>query len=788
MRTQMRTTSALGVLLALGLTGPAFGQVRDHREGDKKEEKKSGASASGSATLDLNVNVSVGGGSQKTPPPPKNPVTASGFVPRAGVVGTAVTISGTGFDQRTKVYVGGKIVPKLMSVTPVAISFAFPPRFGDGTIEIRQPTQPAINLGKFTVDVAPKITKFRPLFGPVGTRVEIEGAAFAAADQVNLGAVNVQILERSDARLVAVIPPNATTGKFSVFRGGAPVAVAKQTFTVVLPSPTITSFTPTSGPPGTVVKVLGTNFSADDRVYLGGLQMPVQTRGAGFVDVVVPLNAKLSAPLSVKTVHGTGVSAQPFMVVLPPQIFRFAPMAGAPASQVQLLGRAFLPTDEVRLGDKPATIVNRSEVVLTVTVPANAPSAPWNVVRGGTVVASSKAPFSVTVAPTIAGFSPEAGAPGTKVTITGTGFSPDTKVLYGQQEVRPSARGGETQLFVYVPANATTQPFVVSNRGGTATSAKPFTVQTASTVDLVAPLFGPVGSKVTITGRNMDASDKYYLGATLLPVVERAPGTAVVQIPAAAVSGPILWESWGQKKTSRFKFDVRQAMTYGSFSPAAGPPTMKVKIVGTNFTPTTQVFWGTQQLKVFARTPSELNVIGPSGTPASNPFIIRDGGAEVKATSNYELVMIPVIKGFAPLTASVGGQVTMNGLNFDAAVKVTHNGVVLPYVSVTPTQAYFTIPAAAAGSYPLVLDVKGYQVKSGQNLTITTVAPTPPPPVPPTPTPPTPTPPVPPAPVPMDPNHAAHEHPHEHPHVAGDHHHHPHAHPHKPGSTHHHPY
>ena len=80
--------------------------------------------------------------------------------------------------------------------------------------------------------------------------------------------------------------------------------------------PTVTSFTPTSGPIGTTVTITGTNFdptAANNIVYFGAVQATVTSASTTSLNVIVPAGATYQ-PITV-TVNGlTGYSRLPFIV------------------------------------------------------------------------------------------------------------------------------------------------------------------------------------------------------------------------------------------------------------------------------------------------------------------------------------------------------------------------------------------------------------------------------------------------------------------------------------------
>ncbi|MFM7852441.1 MAG: IPT/TIG domain-containing protein, partial [Flammeovirgaceae bacterium] len=80
--------------------------------------------------------------------------------------------------------------------------------------------------------------------------------------------------------------------------------------------PTITSFTPTSGPIGTTVTITGTNFSTtatSNIVYFGATKATVTAATASQLTVTVPTGASYQ-PITVITNGLTATSSSPFSV------------------------------------------------------------------------------------------------------------------------------------------------------------------------------------------------------------------------------------------------------------------------------------------------------------------------------------------------------------------------------------------------------------------------------------------------------------------------------------------
>jgi IPT/TIG domain-containing protein/List-Bact-rpt repeat protein len=158
---------------------------------------------------------------------------------------------------------------------------------------------------------APTITGFSPTSGAVGTNVTINGTNFTGATGVTFNRVNASFIVNSATAIQATVPAGATTGPLSVTTAGS-TATSTSAFTVVSP-PTITDFSPTSGPVGTSVTISGTNFTGATAVTFNGVSATFSVSSDRVIQATVPAGAT-TGPLSVTTPGGTATSANNFTV------------------------------------------------------------------------------------------------------------------------------------------------------------------------------------------------------------------------------------------------------------------------------------------------------------------------------------------------------------------------------------------------------------------------------------------------------------------------------------------
>src|ERR1700693_1643170 len=109
--------------------------------------------------------------------------------------------------------------------------------------------------------------------------------------------------------------------------------------------------------------------------------------------------------------------------------------------------------------------------------------------------------------PTITSLTPNSGARGTAVTITGTNFGTTqrTSTVTFNGTTTPAPSWSATSITTSVPAGATTGNVVVKV-GGVASNGMSFTVTTPApttpTITSLNPTSGPIGTSVVITGTN----------------------------------------------------------------------------------------------------------------------------------------------------------------------------------------------------------------------------------------------------------------------------------------------
>ena len=145
-------------------------------------------------------------------------------------------------------------------------------------------------------------------------------------------------------------------------------------------------------------------------------------------------------------------------------------------------------------------------------------------------------------------FTPKTGAPGTSVTIYGTGYSatPGQNAVTFNGVPATVSSSTSTRVVATVPPGASTGTIAVSSSNGSATSSEAFSVPTASADPAItgfSPSAGAIGTLVTITGSNFSTTPGNnvvrFNNAAFAPVISSSATSITTKVPGTAGSGRI---------------------------------------------------------------------------------------------------------------------------------------------------------------------------------------------------------------------------------------------------------
>jgi hypothetical protein len=344
---------------------------------------------------------------------------------------------------------------------------------GIATVSGLSSTGTAITFTGTELTAPPTITSVNPTAAAIGMPVTIRGTLFTGASNVTFnGTVQPIFTVVNDTTITTTVPVGATNGPIAVTN---PFGTGTSSFNfTVIPAPTITSFTPSSGTFGTAVTITGTGFTWATGVRFNGLNSPFTIVNATTITTTVPVGATTG---NIRVTNGVDSveSASPFTVFGVPTVTSFTPTSGAVGTSVTITGTGFNAVTQVRFNGVNASYTVNSTTSITATVPGGATTGTVSVTNGsGTGTSGTN--FTVLTPPTITAFSPSSGGIGTSIVINGTNFTGATAVAINGTAASSFTVNSATQITAVVATGTTTGLISVTTPSGTANSASPFTV------------------------------------------------------------------------------------------------------------------------------------------------------------------------------------------------------------------------------------------------------------------------------------------------------------------------
>jgi hypothetical protein len=337
-----------------------------------------------------------------------------------------------------------------------------------------------------------------------------------------------------------------------------------------------------------------------------------------------------------------------------PAVNSISPTSGPPkgGTAVTITGTGLTGATQVRFGTVPATsfkVVSSAEI--TAVSPAQPPATHWIDVTtpSGTTVATAADSFTYNPVPTLGWISPTSGLTtgGTAITITGTGLTGATQVLFGAVPAKSFTVVSSTEVSAVSPAQGVAVHNVtVTNPNGTTAILwnDRFTYLPAQVLSSVSPTSGPPkgGTTVTLTGTGLTGATRVLFGtvpATSFKVISSSEITAVSPAQAPGTHWvDVTTPSGTTAASAAVAFTYDPVPTLGWISPNRGPAAggTTVTITGTGLIGATEVLFGTvpaTSFKVVSST--EVTAVSPPqpATTYSSVYVISPNGTTAAMTN-----------------------------------------------------------------------------------------------------------------------------------------------------------
>ncbi len=531
------------------------------------------------------------------------------------------------------------------------------------------------------------------------------------------------------------LPPGLTLYPTTGVLRGKPTATGTWTFTVeaenaaqgtIGPSTTISNATPTvtgvspgAGSPagGNTVTITGTGFTTDSSVAFG-------SSPASNVNVVSPTEIQATAPagsagtVALTVTTDAGTSAGYDYIYGGPTVSGVSPDAGLTAggTTVTITGTGFSSFDStVDFGSTEAFdvyVVSSTEI--TASAPAEAAGPPVDVTvttPAGTSATSAEDEYTYG-GPAVSGISPDAGpvTGGTSVSISGSGFTPDSTVDFGSSAASGVDVVSPTEITASAPAGTaglSIDVTVTTPAGTSATSSSDQYAYGPPSISEVKPDAGSAagGNTVTISGTGFTLDSTVAVGSNAASSVDVVSPTEITAKAPAGSAGTV-----ALTVTSPAGASAGYDYTYGGpsvtgVSPDAGPLAggNTVTISGTGFSSDSTVDFGSSAASgVDVVSASEITATAPAesaGTVAVT--VTTPAGTSAKSSADLYAFGAPSVSKVAPAAGPTAGgnTVTVSGSGFVPGSAVKFGSVAAGSVDVvSPTEITATAPAGSAGT------------------------------------------------------------------------------------------
>ncbi|MBL8864236.1 MAG: IPT/TIG domain-containing protein, partial [Planctomycetia bacterium] len=392
------------------------------------------------------------------------------------VVGTTITITGTNLQSTLQVLVGGVASPRVRILDNNTIT-AVIPQLSQGAYQlVVQSLGGSATPQGFTVAPSPFPT-VDPISGVFrNSQVVITGTGLLGTSKILFGdprdgfgvrVTQFEVLSNTQIRMT--IPVGASSGPFFVFTPGGQASNAATILASGVPNISEAALpNPVSGIVGSVVQLQGNGLIGTQDVFfpaIAGGMIPAasfKVVSDTLVTAVVPAGAKtggiqIQVPSRLTGGARQTVTSAPFTVLASqgPILNQISTTSGPIGTFVTLTGSGFTGAQQVVVGGIPQTdFTVLSDNQIQFRIPNLAQDGSIAVVTAAGVATNGLA---------LAGILP---APGTLITVTGTGFSGATSVTIGGVAVGSLNIVADTRITFTMPAGATNGTIVVTKPTG----------------------------------------------------------------------------------------------------------------------------------------------------------------------------------------------------------------------------------------------------------------------------------------------------------------------------------
>ncbi|TAE30503.1 MAG: T9SS C-terminal target domain-containing protein [Candidatus Kapaibacterium sp.] len=414
------------------------------------------------------------------------------FSPSTGATGTVVTVRGTGLTSLTAAAIAGVPVQSFTvnSTNQVSLVVA---AGTSGTIVLTNNFGSGESLGVFNFVQYPNLLGIQPLSACAGQVLTITGDNIADVQQVFVGnapAASFRVNERGQVE--AVVPQNADNGVVTL-QNRAGTAVLN---VMLVQTPAINGISPDILGTGGTLTVTGRNLNVVQAAQISPNTLHILSQSATTLTLRVSTQAQvISAPLRLESGSGCFVlSTQAISIAAPPTLTAVNITSLEVGQTLLLTGTNFVQGMTVSLGGVSAAsvdVISPTEVRLSFSTNALVVAATGAALQATTPFGTATLQNTLirllptTIIPANIDFTPDTGALGSTVTITGRGFVGITEVSFGGTPAQSFRVESPSRIVAIVGAGASGIVRVRSTTG-TGESMRVFAYLTQQQLDSLA--------------------------------------------------------------------------------------------------------------------------------------------------------------------------------------------------------------------------------------------------------------------------------------------------------------
>ena len=605
------------------------------------------------------------------------------------------------------------------------------------------------------------ISSVSPSSGQLNTLVTITGVALlgggSSVSAASLKGIAVVEVVSAGAGSVVVRTAGGSAGVGSVqLESNTGALVVGTNLWTQLADGAIATVSPANGLVGTRVTITGTSLLGGGAslasVELSGVPAAVESATSTRV-VVVAGTGSAGAAGEVKLTADTGATvtkAAAFAYLAAGVVNTLTPNSGQIGTRVTISGSGLLgggaSVVNVTLDGVAVSSVESSSSASVVVIAArsSASATAGDVVlvanTGAVVTGSSK--WTYATEGSISTVVPNVGRVGTLVTVSGSSLRGSgasvASVVLGGVTARQIVSQTDTEV-QFVPADRAAglvDVVLVADTGATVTKTDGFTYTAGSSIALVEPARGQLGTRVTITGTGFFAGGSQVAQVSLngIPVqsiVTSADDSVVVRAAASNVLGlgdVVVVSDTGAEVRRLNGWTYETASNIDSVTPGSGQLGTVVTIVGTQLfgrnplpgSVITSVLLAGEAPTIVSANQTHVIVTATNVTARTGSVLLEaSSGAQAVKLSSWEYLPIGVISSVFPSQGQLGTRVTIDGSGMrgggSSVASVTLAGVAAVITGQNDTRIVVTAAASSARSGHVVVTANTGAVVSLEN-------------------------------------------------------------------------